>query len=97
MQSKIYCFFGRHVWSVLDNNVCSVCGKVAVGLPKFVNPPEPPSPPVINVVEKYMSEFDSRFEFVLRNKLSSREEYEETKSFYVFKCLATHYNFSIQL
>lgn len=42
MTSKIYCFIGRHDWSGSENNVCSVCGKVAVGLPKFVNPPEPP-------------------------------------------------------
>lgn len=42
MKTKIYCFFGRHDWSGAENNVCSVCGKVAVGLRKFVNPPTPP-------------------------------------------------------
>lgn len=44
MKTKIYCFFGRHEWYGAENNVCSVCGKVAFGLPKFVNPPEPPKP-----------------------------------------------------
>ena len=42
MQYKLFCFFGRHDWSGSDNNVCSKCGKVAIGLPKFVNPPMPP-------------------------------------------------------
>ncbi len=42
MKNKIYCFFGRHEWSEAENNICSVCGKVAIGLPKFVNPPAPP-------------------------------------------------------
>jgi hypothetical protein len=44
MKTKIYCFFGRHDWSGAENNICSVCGKVAVGLRKFVNPPKPPNP-----------------------------------------------------
>ena len=52
---------------------------------------------VINIVDKYMSENESRFGFVLRLNLVSREVYEETKSYYVFKCLATHYNFSVPL
>jgi len=44
MKTKIYCFFGRHDWSGADYNICSVCGKIAVGLPKFINPPLPPKP-----------------------------------------------------
>ncbi|MFA6571859.1 MAG: hypothetical protein WCT77_11565 [Bacteroidota bacterium] len=38
----------------------------------------------MNAVEKYTSEFDNRFGFILKHELSSREEYEETKSYYVF-------------
>lgn len=39
----------------------------------------------VNIVERYMSEFDSRFGFILRNGIDSREEYEKTKSYYVSK------------
>ncbi len=39
----------------------------------------------VNIVERYMSEFDSRFGFILRNWIDSREEYEKTKSYYVSK------------
>jgi len=47
-----------------------------------------------NIVEKYLSEYDERFGFTVHNGIVSKEVYEETKSYYVFKCLATHYNFS---
>ena len=40
---------------------------------------------VENIVERYMSEFDSRFGFILQNGIDSREEYEKTKSYYVSK------------
>ena len=39
----------------------------------------------VNIVEKYMSEFDSRFGFIQRNGIDSREEYEKTKLYYVSK------------
>ena len=39
----------------------------------------------VNIVERYMSEFDSRFGFILQNGIDSREEYEKTKSYYVSK------------
>ena len=38
MKSKINCFFGKHNWSGTDNNICSVCGKIAIGLQKFIDP-----------------------------------------------------------
>jgi len=42
MHYKIFCLFGRHDWSGAENNICSVCGKKAIGLPKYENPPAPP-------------------------------------------------------
>lgn len=44
---RVLCFFGRHYWSGDDGNVCKCCGKVAIGLPRFVNaPPPPPLKPI---------------------------------------------------
>ena len=40
---RVLCFFGRHTWSGDDGNVCQCCGKVAIGLPRFVNGPPPPA------------------------------------------------------
>jgi hypothetical protein len=41
---RIVCFFTKHTWSGIDNNTCQRCGKKAIGLPKFKNPPPPPCP-----------------------------------------------------
>ncbi len=40
MKSKIYCLFHGHNWN--GGKICTVCGKKAVGLPKYDNPPAPP-------------------------------------------------------
>jgi hypothetical protein len=50
-----------------------------------------------NIVEKYLAEYDERFGFTVHNGIVNKEIYEETKSYYVFKCLATHYNLSTRL
>jgi len=39
---RVFCLFGRHDWSGDNENVCQRCGKIAVGLPRFENPPSPP-------------------------------------------------------
>lgn len=39
---RVFCLLGKHDWSGHNENVCQRCGKVAVGLPKFENPPPPP-------------------------------------------------------
>jgi hypothetical protein len=39
---RVFCLLGKHDWSGENENVCQRCRKIAVGLPKFVNPPKPP-------------------------------------------------------
>lgn len=39
---RISCLRQVHRWGGFDNNICLVCGKKAVGLPKFNNPPKCP-------------------------------------------------------
>lgn len=41
----------------------------------------------MNLVEKYMYEFDNRFGFILRNGIDSPEQYEKTKLYYISKNL----------
>lgn len=46
--SRVFCLLGKHEWSGDDSNVCQECGKVAKGLPRFVNPPPPPPAKIIS-------------------------------------------------
>ena len=39
---RVFCLFGRHDWSGDNENICQRCGKIALGLPRFENPPPPP-------------------------------------------------------
>lgn len=48
-----------------------------------------------SLVETYLDDFDNRFKFMVENNLVSQESYNLTKSYYVFKCLAIHYNLSV--
>lgn len=44
---RISCYWQVHRWGGHDNNTCLVCGKKAVGLPKFKNPPKCPPKSII--------------------------------------------------
>jgi hypothetical protein len=39
---RVFCLLGKHDWSGSNENICQRCGKIAIGLPKFKNPPPPP-------------------------------------------------------
>jgi hypothetical protein len=83
--------FHVHQWGSFDNNTCIVCGKKAVGLPKFQNPPSCPvkgwsnkvTPGWFNSVRKYTienpDEYDLEFGIGVEIGIFTIEDYYYTK------------------
>jgi hypothetical protein len=49
---RVFCLLGKHDWSGENENVCQRCRKIAIGLPKFVNPPKPPIKTTFSLLEE---------------------------------------------
>ena len=49
---RVFCLLGKHDWSGENENVCQRCRKIAICLPKFVNPPKPPNKTTFSPLEE---------------------------------------------